>query len=241
MVHKTTDYKIFTHIVGNRQVNDTHVKALMESIRIKDMLADKPINVIQNEDKETFAILDGQHRLEAATRMGKAIYYTISETGGLNEVHLLQRQKLWTAKDYLESYITKGIKDYEILKNFVTNYQFSIAVALQLFKSETTSEHDESWENFRSGKFNADNLLQADERAKALIALKPYSDYEVWRTRNFIQAIKKVWEKVEPSVFLEKAKEKGDRFRRRATIRDYLKDFEDIANYKVKTNHVRFY
>src|SRR5665213_684124 len=68
----TTDYSIFKKHPQNREVqrDSAKFKQLLASVKEEDRLSSNPILV----DKELY-VFNGQHRLEVAKVLGKAIYY----------------------------------------------------------------------------------------------------------------------------------------------------------------------
>ncbi len=232
---KTVDYGLFKTVLGNRVLNESHVKRLMDSIRIKNLLEKNPVIVNKN-----FDVIDGQHRLEAATRLETPIYYVVEDDASLKEVQLLNaNSRAWHMEDYLESFISNGNKNYQILKDFKNHYglNFSVAISLLADQSKTVT----LLRAFREGNFEVIDLGKADEEAKALLSLKPYVEHNAWRGKDFVSAVKRVWDKIDPDVFLEKASKREEKFRRRNTVKDYLRDFEDTYNYGLKVNQIRFY
>ena len=57
-IKTTSNYNIFLHVIGNREINKANVNRLKESI--KDIGLQVPILVNQNK-----AVVDGQHRTGA--------------------------------------------------------------------------------------------------------------------------------------------------------------------------------
>lgn len=69
-IQKTTDYKLFKKLDGNRDVKKTN--ALVKSIREFDLTMYSPIIVSVD-----FRIIDGQHRFAACRELGLPIYYIV--------------------------------------------------------------------------------------------------------------------------------------------------------------------
>lgn len=67
-IFHTREYRKFKLIKGNRIVDENHVRALMKSMRNKDLL----IPIAVNSKME---VLDGQHRLEARKRLAYDVPY----------------------------------------------------------------------------------------------------------------------------------------------------------------------
>ncbi|MEK6878376.1 MAG: ParB/Srx family N-terminal domain-containing protein, partial [Nanoarchaeota archaeon] len=72
-IEKTTDYKMFKKLKGNRNIYKPHLNGLIQSIQEENLLQYNPITI--NSDME---IVDGQHRLEAAKILKLDIYYLVN-------------------------------------------------------------------------------------------------------------------------------------------------------------------
>ena len=69
-IHRTTNYDMFGYFEGNRALNDSHVRNLMESLTERQLAV--PIVV-----DELYRVGDGQNRLEACKKLGIPVYYMI--------------------------------------------------------------------------------------------------------------------------------------------------------------------
>lgn len=108
-IYETTDYDQFVQLLGNRPVDETHVKRLMRKIeREGNLTPEHPIQV--NEKRE---VIDGQHRLEALKRLGMPVYF--EERHGLNidnVASLNTGNKNWTWQDYAQHWASRGNTNY---------------------------------------------------------------------------------------------------------------------------------
>ena len=109
---ETKDYKVFKYLKGNRTIQQSWVRKLVELIKERDLQI--PIIV-----DETMKVLDGQHRLEAYKIVGHPVKYIIKDRFALDEVRALNsNNKKWTLTDYMESFVKLGNRDYELLQSF---------------------------------------------------------------------------------------------------------------------------
>jgi hypothetical protein len=79
-VMRTYQYDMFSLLDMNRDIDESNVKNIMESI---DMFGYQPVPIIINEYGE---VIDGQNRLEALRRTGNPVYYYMIP--GLNITHV---------------------------------------------------------------------------------------------------------------------------------------------------------
>ena len=75
MIQKTKDYEMFKFRDDNRPLSQPHLKALIDSIKSKNLLEMRPIQV-----NAQFEVIDGQHRIAAAKALGVDIYYQVEES-----------------------------------------------------------------------------------------------------------------------------------------------------------------
>ncbi len=239
-INKTTDYKKFGTINGNRNINQTHLKHLAASILQHNMLEANPI--IVNSKME---VIDGQHRLEVARSNNLPIYYTTLPNGvNLVEVQLLNANlKAWSMNDYLESYIALGNHDYQILKDFCEMYQLPISISAPLLVGAKTTKRDsENIQVFKMGQFKVKRLKQAMVLAENLNSVKPYVEGAIWRDRNFLSALQSAFEIVGTKKFLKKLVKSPVKLRRQIGVKEYLRSLEDMYNWKLReSNQIRFF
>lgn len=183
-IFSTTDYNKFKLMKGNRAVDPRHVQALMKAMEKKDLL----IPIAVNSKME---VLDGQHRLEARKNLKLPVpYYWAGDDTGLRDVQALNAsQKSWSNKDFCNSYIALGKKDYEIYKWFVETYQFPHVESIKLLMN-LTNDRDKGTvltTIFKSGQFQVRDLSGAKKMAEMMSEIAPY--FSRWKHNRFIRAV----------------------------------------------------
>jgi hypothetical protein len=78
---KTIEISKITRFVGRRPVIQSGVELLVESIKKNNFLENSPVTVIKNKDDETYLLIDGRHRYEAAIKIGLEEIPAIIRTG----------------------------------------------------------------------------------------------------------------------------------------------------------------
>ena len=81
-IHITTDYNLFTYLIGNRDIVDKHVKDLSSQIDERDL----NIPIIVNEKME---VCDGQHRLEACKHHQLPVYYIVTDDWEIKQIQTI--------------------------------------------------------------------------------------------------------------------------------------------------------
>jgi hypothetical protein len=115
---ESRDYDKFRYIGANRELNEKHVLALMDSIRKKNMLSICPC-LVSGENE----IIDGQHRIEAARRLEVAFYYIIADELTHEDIIALNNVKLgWNNMDYINFYTVKKVPGFQALTKKMVEY-----------------------------------------------------------------------------------------------------------------------
>lgn len=236
-IHESKDYSQFKVIAGNREVTDTHVKRLMASIGRRNLLPYTPILV--NEKME---VIDGQHRLEAAKLLNLPVYYTMAEGAKIKDVQLLNaHQKQWTLEDYAQSYASQGVEDYQTLLSFYQNQDLPVSIAVWLLsKDKWGGGH---MRDFKEGGFKITSLDEAYEVADRIKIFHEHTTPQVRRSRGFVRAMRVLHRN--EAVDWDRMKDKLGIYARQIpayqTAKDYLREIEDIYNFKSKGVISRIY
>jgi len=114
-VKSTQNYSQFKTVLGNRLLSREHIARLVREIERNNLLATQPILV--NEKME---IIDGQHRLEAAKKIGATIYYVqVPGLGIEHVVRLNNTQRRWGVYEYIQLHVDHGNAHYQQLQDFI--------------------------------------------------------------------------------------------------------------------------
>lgn len=182
-VYKTLEYKAFSHLAENRDLNERHVHALMESF-VKDGYLFTILYV--NEKME---IIDGQHRFEAARRKHLPVYIIVMPGWGIREVAILNvNSSDWTMEDFMNSYAKGGNQHYQLFKEFYDKHEFDITTAQHIIFGKRSGGGITS--DFRSGKMTTDEgqITKAAIKARKIGKFKDFHP-KGWKSRNFVEAM----------------------------------------------------
>jgi len=117
-VYRTSNYKLFNQLPGNRQVADSRANVIKKSIE-KVGFVHNPIIV-----NEKYQIVEGQGRFEALKRLGMPVDFILQEGIGLEECRAMNmNQKNWGIGDWIDSYADLGIQDYIYLRNLTKMFK----------------------------------------------------------------------------------------------------------------------
>ena len=203
-IYSTNNYSLFKSIDGNRVLNELHLKRLKKSMEKNYLFTVITVN-------ESYEIIDGQHRFEAAKELKMPINYIVCPGYGLNEVHILnQNSKTWSAEDYLTGYCDLGYK--------------------AMLAGTITSGGEQNMQ-FKKGEYKVTHWQQANEYANRIWQLKNL--YDGFLRRSFIYAMLELFDNSEFDFneFLHKLTLVPRALTHCADRKHYIELIEEIYNY----------
>lgn len=243
VIKQTKDYKKFRTIIGNRYISEKRVNNIIADIKAGlNLLPYCPIIVyVNNENKASFCIIDGQHRYEVSKRLKQPVYYI--ESGELNLLQIAKinsRAEKWTKKNFLDCYVNLGLEDYIILKDFIKKYNIVYSTAVSFLMEGRITGGGGSMEKFRNGKFKVNYLDMAEKVVSLTIDL--FSIYVFSRDRYLIAAIHEIINKgnCDFDILKKKIKAATNEMDKQYSKKDYLLNIERLYNYGNK-NRVAIY
>jgi hypothetical protein len=189
MVYITTKYDQFKILTDNREVNQIHVKRLVDSFNEMHLVCP----IIVNEKME---VIDGQHRLQASIETGLPIYYIQVPGYGIKEVQRLNaNQKNWTKTDFLEMYCAQGKKVYQEFKEFMGHFpdlSFQACERILVGTHNGTRQgvingHRVQMMDFQEGKLTIPNINMSYKNARKLMEFKDH--YDGFSRGAFVSAV----------------------------------------------------
>ena len=116
-VYVTRDYGIFKRLVGNRDIPESRISTIVESIQTIGWIHNP---IIVNEKME---VIDGQGRLTALQRLKMPVEYIIAEGAGNKEcVYMNMNMVNWKLPDFIKSYAEQGNENYQRLLSLMEKY-----------------------------------------------------------------------------------------------------------------------
>lgn len=116
-VYTARDYSIFKRLTGNRDIPESRISKIVDSIQ-KIGWIHNPIVV--NENME---VIDGQGRLTALQRLDMAVEYIIAPGAGTKEcVYMNMNMVNWKLPDFIKSYAEQGDENYKRLLALMEKY-----------------------------------------------------------------------------------------------------------------------
>lgn len=238
-VKKTTNYDKFKYLLGNRDINQSHVRNLVKSISKNNLLEYNPILV----DYSGF-VIDGQHRLEAAKKLGVPVFYNQTDADIDTVILINNNSKNWSIEDFVNSYIEFGHTDYVALKEFKKKWGIPYTVSAAALSSQISDKKTvigytgEYSRKIKDGEFKVNPNNKADKIMQWVDSFTDYADTVIRRNRAFISAVAHVYaqKKVTLSTLKRKLRVCGKMLVRQNKKSEYLRQIEDIVNYKARKN-----
>lgn len=233
---KTVDYGIFKNINGNREITPAHVVGLATAIERKNLLEHFPLLV-----NERMEIIDGQHRLMAAVKLGVPIYYDVIPGLHIEDIMSINtHSKNWSVHDFIEAYIRLGQPDYQELKDFMARHHMTATMSAAMLQGYAAlTGGGKVSQAIKNGTFRIASRPYAEEIMAKLQEVDAFCDFPAKRDRFFISTIAVLrnnedfdWDK-----FIAKLRMHGLRVGSRGTVDYYLLHIEELYNFnaKVKT------
>lgn len=233
--YETTNYDKFKFIASNRMISENHIKSIMNEIQRKDLRSENPIKI-----SKKFEILEGQHTFEACKKLELSIFYefsnmTVQDIGAYNSV-----QRSWKYKDVLNHFCVEGSKDYQILYDISQKYPYPISTLIILLSGDNSRALMES---FKRGTFKiTQSIKEIESILNKIDDFKKFDNF-VYRHKTFLLVYMDLLTHPEFShnKMIHKTRLVPERFEKQTNQGDYLRMLEDIFNYKIRTQPVRFF
>lgn len=227
-VFETKDYTVFKDHVDNRNIRESHVKKLIERMRKNGWL--KTSTVIVNEK---FQIIDGHHRVKAATQAGVTIRYVVIRGATGDDITALNTTRLqWSPFDHLEKYVKRGNQHYIYFQNLSKKYPHFKYTEIGMFC--TNSLTSVKRETFEHGEFITRSMKLAEKWAEEITQLKEYFP-RYYNKSIFVRAMVKLYSNKSEfkfEEFLHKVKLRPNMLTPCGTLDQYVDMIIKLYNYK---------
>ena len=186
IIYSTMEYDKFRFLEGNRELRQSNVGKLRESMIEQQLVI--PICVNEN-----FEIIDGQHRFTVCKELGKPVYYYIQEGYGLSEVERANRSNTnWCLNDFLHSFVLKNNEHYKRIDDICNEYNVLASDVLRVLAKIERKQQCEMQAIFKEEK-----LIVTDEKYDALIkffdALTLFEVFPLYTKTKFITAYSELY------------------------------------------------
>lgn len=198
-VRDSKNFDMLSNFPGkhNRQINKNSVKELTESMSLYGFLG----QIIFLETKAfggevKIYNVDGQHRLEAAKRLGIPFHYEVYELvedTQDNVTKLISRLNStairWSTKNFLEAQIANNKKDYILLDKIKRETKLTVTDILNVYLGGAGSVE---MKIFRSGDMKFENLKESNNLLKSVLLMRDSLPNKSFSRRAMFKVLKSV-------------------------------------------------
>ena len=223
---KTLDYNKFKFLTQNRDIHQSKVDNIAESIKEIGFLESRAILIDRN-----WYVIDGQHRLNACIKLGIPAVYEVCDIDTNRAMILLNKtQQIWRLDDYIKSYAKQGIECYQYLVNFEQKYKLGISNSIIC----CMSSNGRNASKIRNGEVFKINKNSVDV-ANFLLNCKPF--FHFYLNKNFVQAVENCFTNLDEKN-INKLFSRISSIQQQPSVSDYLIVFENILNKNKKNSDV---
>lgn len=229
----TLDYDLFKVITSNREVDERHVNRLVDAIGKKNMLHLNPIICNENYD-----LIDGQHRLEAARRLGCEIFYVMDGAVTKSDIATINsNSKNWNVIDYVNYFTIEKKPGFDHLSAFLSDNPL-IPPSTALSMLSTDGKRNTS--SLKEGYVDTSNYDYACKVASILKEYRNIIDHAY--DRNFVLAVMAVLRvpDYDHEIMKSKLEYQSRSLVKCVTKKQYIDLLEEIYNYHSSKNKLRF-
>jgi hypothetical protein len=233
----TTDYGLFTHLKGNRPIDQKEVDKIAASM--KEVGFKKAFFIVVDPEGR---VKIGQHRLMAAEQAGVPVWYMVD-----SELTIQQMQdsesliRKWTIMDFVSSYAELGNPDFIKLKATYDNPEWPIAAISYFWQRAYDVSVTTFADHIRKGTFvfSPARKVRFDElqrKVNDLILFNP----KMKKRANAIEAtlILVCHPDYEHRKMLNKLEYLASRMVVCASREEYVRMLFDIYNYKSREDNI---
>jgi hypothetical protein len=196
----TNDYHLFGFINGNRELNQTNLNNIKESLKTKQILESAIIVGldIKSEDKKPFKIIEGQHRFTACSELNLPVSFIIRKDFDINvldkslsDVELLNTaSKTWDIGCFMTSKALLGLEPYVLYQKLFSKYRLLEHETILIVVNKYRGNSRYVWfQQFKEGLLVLDNEIydKVDKDLKTLYRMLP--SVQDYGKRHYIKAL----------------------------------------------------
>jgi len=250
-IFTTTDYSIFGHIGGNRNLDPSNLNKIKQSVSKKHIKTNAVICILDlNDPIKPLKMVDGQHRFEACKDLNIPVSYVIdsslSMASILNDITLLNTaSKEWDVSDFMNSEAQKGNQNYILYSKVYNSFDksFDHESLFYILNSDVSRTLPKiSYPNFKDGglRFNQSDFNYLSQRLTDISQFNYYN--EMGGKRYYQKALNQFLNTsgFNMNQMLAKLQARQSTITKCTTVEGSLKQLADIYNYKIQSGRIGF-
>ena len=238
----TKDYGLFLFTDENREIQLIGREIDRKNLNNIDPIKVRPIDMNladAQHPKGKYIITDGQHTFLALKERGEWVFYIESDEFTIDDIPQYNSiPKGWSFDDYLGHWCHRRIRDYQIYAGFKNRSGWS-HTNLMLMLSKNIKG---TLKAFKTGQFKI--VMDISTANNYVDMVTDFADYVVfYKNRSFIKACLRMFEQeiYDHKKMMRKMEYQSERINKQLYWEDYLRQFEEVYNYKSMGNRVRFF
>ena len=129
----TTRYSMFISPAHQRDISDSSVKAIMESMREHGIISAISVRKSSNFTGK-YEVFDGQHTVEACRRLNLPVTYNeFRDVTNKAMISLNGKSRQWNMQNYLGYGVTDGIEDYIFLNDVYKRERLPLTALIMMY------------------------------------------------------------------------------------------------------------
>ncbi len=230
-LQQTKNYGQFVLSKENRKVDMHNLssdhKRLYKDMQTNGFRPSCPI-MVRHDGNGNFIVMDGQHRLTFAQKLGLPVYFVVDHTP-IDIAEFQRTQSPWKNSDHAHRWASLGDADYEEGLRFADTFGIPVPTAFSLLGG--TISFGNITESFHTGNFKVTDREFAYSVGKVYLALTNVSN----KLKKIIvlNALCKCMRVngFDPDRLIKGAQRKSDSLPRPSTERDALALMEELYNF----------
>jgi len=224
----TQNYSMFGHIGGNRNLDNSNLNKIKQSISKKHIKTNAVICILDPDDAiQPLKMVDGQHRFEACKELNIPVSYVIDDTltmaSILNDITLLNTaSKEWDVSDFMNSEAQKGNQNYVLYSEVYNIFDKSFdheSLFFILNNDDNRTGPKISYPSFKSGNLQFDGGKRYYQKALN----------RLMNTKGF-----------DMGQMLSKLQSRQSTIVKCTTVDGALRQLADIYNWKIQSGRILF-
>lgn len=250
-IFTTTNYSMFGHIGGNRNLDPSNLSKIKQSISKKHIATNAVICILDPNDQNVpLKMVDGQHRFEACKELNIPVSYVIdsslSMSTVLNTITLLNTaSKEWDVSDFMNSEAQKGNQNYVLYSQVynIFNNSFDHESLFFILNSDINRTGAKiSYPSFKSGQlqFDQSDYNYLTQRLKDISKFNHYN--ELGGKRYYQKALNRLMNTkgFDMGQMLSKIQSRQSTIIKCTTVDGALRQLADIYNWKIQSGRILF-
>ena len=250
-IYATTNYSMFGFIGGNRNLDNSNLNKIKQSISKKYIKTNAVICILDEfDEKHPLKIVDGQHRFEACQSLNVPVSYVIDGeltlASILNDITLLNTaSKEWDVSDFMRSEAQKGNQNYILYSSVYGMYSntFDHEALFYILNSDINRTCSKiSYPSFKNGElqFTQSDYNYLVDRLNQISLFSQYS--ELGGKRYYQKALNQLLNTRGFSVnqMLSKLQSRQSNVVKCTTVEGALRQLADIYNWKIQSGRILF-